>query len=591
MLPEYNLAPHLEQTHGSDVQRDATGLDDYDMPSFLKTRKKLSKSVTRHFLPSNLSISLPMRSRGSRAMWRQAYINVTAYALYEPVLCSWASTFVAFLLTLLIVWMVAHVRQVQDPDKELLPWREMCAKQPAFVNAAVEQVEPVDLLVGVLTTDAKFERRSVIRDTYMRHTVPKHASSGRPLGNVQVKFILGRPRREYAERVAMEMELYNDIVVLDIKETQWSRKTYEFFRWAAENATVPVLVPGKPTTPSKNLVRIGQQAYEVRWKLVDYVLKADDDAFIVLDELERRLRALPRHLLHWGYKIADWFMGGELYALSYDLVEFIARSQDIARWPSLKEDEQVAQWLRLHPQANNVTWASEHCWIYDHPRAKTPYAHGFLFPNLVNAIKHEYIQGLSEEEIVRRGGAKHAWSYSTTTRWGMPYRSPQRGMSMEESVEALVEGGGRWDRRWHRTTQDVDAPPTMPQTEALLMANTSRLISPSHDPELGLAVYPQEVPTHTRLEGVGAARESHVWGPPMYEYAETLRSERYVNDTLGGTVAVHFLKKEVWFYETMLALVGTRHTWPLGSAANAWRMYNSPSVQPYSQTYSWIAVS
>ena len=29
MLPEYNLAPHLEQTHGSDVQRDATGLDDY----------------------------------------------------------------------------------------------------------------------------------------------------------------------------------------------------------------------------------------------------------------------------------------------------------------------------------------------------------------------------------------------------------------------------------------------------------------------------------------------------------------------------------------------------------------------------------
>ena len=40
--------------------------------------------------------------------------------------------------------------------------------------------------------------------------------------------------------------------------------------------------------------------YDVHWKLADYVVKADDDSFIVLDELELRLRALPRKMLYWG---------------------------------------------------------------------------------------------------------------------------------------------------------------------------------------------------------------------------------------------------------------------------------------------------
>lgn len=36
----------------------------------------------------------------------------------------------------------------------------------------------------------------------------------------------------------------------------------------------------------------------------DYVVKADDDAFIRLDELERRLRVIPREKTFWGCKQA-----------------------------------------------------------------------------------------------------------------------------------------------------------------------------------------------------------------------------------------------------------------------------------------------
>lgn len=190
------------------------------------------------------------------------------------------------------------VKYILDPDKERMPWRDDCALQPPFVNADVDHLAPVDVFVGVMSYDRAFERRNVIRNTYAAMTLPHDEQTGRPLGNVQVKFILGRPHKKYAESVALEMEMYNDLVILDAEETGSSYKTLSFFRWAAENATVPVLVPrdqhGLVGAPALD----GQ--YDVHWKLADYVLKADDDTFLVLDELERRLRALPRKMVYWG---------------------------------------------------------------------------------------------------------------------------------------------------------------------------------------------------------------------------------------------------------------------------------------------------
>ena len=511
---------------------------------------------------------------------------------HSPFLSSVIAACVGMLVALLCTSLVAHVRHVQDPDKSLLPWREYCAVRPPFVNADVASIHPVSLLVGVVTVDHKFARRQVIRSTYASLTMPTHPQTGHPLSHVQVNFILGRPKKEYADRIALEMEMYNDIVILDMKETQWSHKTYEFLRWASENATVPVLVPR--STPAVHTIPAGDswKEYEVRWKLVDYVIKADDDAFIVLDELERRLRSLPRQLLHWGYKVKDQFMSGETYALSHDLVQFLASSPTVAQWPSLKEDEQVAQWLALHPNKEDITWASEPCWIYDHPRAPTPYAHGFLFPDEVERIKHEYMTGLSTAEIERRGGLSKAWSYSTTSQWGRAYTPPKPDLSVEERVEALVEGGGRWAGHWYRMSHEIDTPHLFSREDVVLRPQEMR-----HDPEQahtdrafdahwGLPLYPA---APTRLgQAMHAPLMPEPWGPTVEGVSDELRRQRTLNGTLGGTVVVHYLKQDQWFYETALALLGRTRTWQHGSAANQWRMDHSPVVEPYSSTHARI---
>lgn len=514
--------------------------------------------------------------------------------LRSPLSSACVSMMLACISVLALTAFVAEVRYLEDPDKALAPWRQYCAEEPWFVNADVESLAPVNYLAGILTVDEKFERRQVIRSTYASLTMPRHSETGQPLGNVHVKFILGRPRKEYADRIALEMEMYNDIVVLDIKETQWSRKTYEFFRWAAENATVPVLVPHSSQSHPYN---VNGTPYEVRWKMVDYVVKADDDTFIVLDELERRLRAAPRTMVYWGYKVADWFMSGELYALSQDLVQYIAHSPIVATSASRKEDEQLARWLEAHPQHRHIHWLSERCWVYDHPRATTPYAHGFLFPNHVEEIKVEALHGLSAKELARRGGPSKAPSYSTTTRWKVPYTPPRADLTVEESIEALVEGGGRWADSWYRTTGDPDTPRLVPRHDLLLQSLDERLGTKSegalawprdavtYDPSTGLPVYavPASHPASVRGPSI-----NEPWGPNLFAHEDQLRRERYLNYTVGGTAAVHYLKRDTWFYETALALVGHRRAWHHGSAANDWRMYGSPMIRPYSSTHHLI---
>ncbi|WFD22390.1 hypothetical protein MEQU1_001060 [Malassezia equina] len=513
--------------------------------------------------------------------------------LRRPLLSAHIAMILACVSVLVLTTFITSVRYLQDPDKALVPWRQYCSEQPWFVRADVEHLAPVNFLVGVITVDEKFERRQVIRSTYASLTTPRHPETGQPLGNVQVKFVLGRPRKEYAERIALEMELYNDIVVLDIKETQWSRKTFEFLRWAAENATVPVLVPH---TSQSHPYMVNGTPYEVRWKLVDYVLKADDDAFIVLDELERRLRAAPRTMAHWGYKVADWFMSGEVYALSQDLVQYIAHSPDIAASASRKEDEQLARWVATHPRHADLQWLSERCWVYDHPRASTPYAHGFLFPDHVESIKEEALHGLSAKELARRGGLTKALSYSTTTKWNTPYTPPRPDLTVEEGVEALIEGGGRWAHSWYRTTRDPDTPRYVSLYDFILPSDDQRLgpklnasgeaAGPAtYDPSTGLAVYAEPVSHPAAARGPNI---NEAWGPNLFAHEDQLRRERYLNYTVGGTVVVHYLKHDAWFYETALALLGHRPLWHRGSAANEWRMYGSPLVQPFSSTHRHI---
>ena len=79
-------------------------------------------------------------------------------------------------------------------------------------------------------------------------------------------------------------------------------------------------------------------------------------------------------LIYWGYLVTNrhhQFMAGELYALSWTLVDWVAKDPTVKSMTKGAEDKQTAKWMRIHPRNKEIRWASERCWIYDHPRSGT----------------------------------------------------------------------------------------------------------------------------------------------------------------------------------------------------------------------------
>lgn len=236
---------------------------------------------------------------------------------------------------------------------------------------------------------------------------------------------------------------YKDIVILPISENMNSGKTHAFFTWAASMAWVPPLYfnteiplpnfsysnassPVRPLAPhdpphARQDRAFGPSAAR-EWVRPDFVVKVDDDSFVMLAELEGRLRVAlhEKHTVHighdrlgddglsvlsarqnvelppdgtspppsevrqnllsnssvaedpliyWGYLVKRRFMAGELYALSWNLVDWVSREPAIKGLVRGAEDKQTAKWMRLHPHKEDVRWIAERCWIYDHPRS------------------------------------------------------------------------------------------------------------------------------------------------------------------------------------------------------------------------------
>lgn len=235
-------------------------------------------------------------------------------------------------------------------------------------------------------------------------------------------------------------------------------KTHTFFSWASINAWVPpvyvnsTILPPRftysnftssppalaPHDPYLAWHDLSSQNPK-NWVRPDYVVKVDDDSFVMLAEIEARLRVElhakyedHRHtssfaraalkspksasvvtaggvttivdsnantganananpnpiagsrtptqltdndpLIYWGYLVTNkyhQFMAGELYALSWTLVDWVAKDPMVKSMTKGAEDKQTAKWMRIHPRAQEIRWASERCWIYDHPRSGT----------------------------------------------------------------------------------------------------------------------------------------------------------------------------------------------------------------------------
>ncbi|KIY32445.1 hypothetical protein I305_05013 [Cryptococcus gattii E566] len=444
----------------------------------------------------------------------------------------WLARITAFIPT--EPWSIPNTKLTLSPltpDHPIWPYKPhtsplWTADMPqADLDAALE---PVSMLIGVFTTDAGLERRHMIRQSYASHWRSRREGTE----GVRIKFVMGKPRKRYEKAIQLEMEAFNDILLLDMDENMNSGKTYAFFSWAAENASVPDWeYPSHPRSDSDDFNSDARHGIEAAqggklhapvWrgeKKPQYVVKADEDSFIMLGELERRLRVVPRMRTYWGYLVKNQFMAGECYALSFDLVEYIAASPVLKTLTRGKEDKLVAKWIGMHPQREEIVWSTDRCWIYDHPKAGTVYSHGFLYPSIVEQVRVENRTGLSPLVLAQRGGPGAADAYSTVSKFGTAYRPLSNDMSAAEQVEALVEGSPLSRLREYETSSSnhIVQQASFSSTESIRQ-KINRLYS-----------------------------------------SRPTRLERFMGDEeeRGGTVVVHFIKKSEWFVETMIAMLGT----------------------------------
>ncbi|KAJ7487575.1 glycosyltransferase family 31 protein [Mycena galericulata] len=481
------------------------------------------------------------------------------------------------LLSVFTIFVTLLLMYILNPDKDPLPWRAYCSATPPFPPADMDANPPAGVLVGVFSIDSAFERRSLVRTTWANHMRSRNGAGdgdgGLGTSRTIVRFVMGEPRKDWERRIRLEMETYNDIIVLPVAENMNGGKTHTFFSWAAINAWVPPVypetgtkprpfsystrsAPSPPLAPHDPIQARQDQATNSSprpWVRPDYVVKMDDDSFVMLAELEARLRVelfadpgtssgvspssdlsptlpystssdkantstisafapdassrLSDPLVYWGYLVTNRlhrFMAGELYALSWSLVDWVAKDAAVKGLTKGAEDKQTAKWMKLHPRAQEVRWASERCWIYNHPKSGTVYTHGFLFPSEVTRVKNNLVpypdkalqDVLNSSLTVGGTPAPSDWAYSSVSTFGVRYAPPIPDLTVPQSVEALVEGS-------EMSTLREGSPKT---------------------PEYAWA----------RREG---------------------RKTRYKGQRVGGTVVVHFIKKNMWFLETALALL------------------------------------
>ncbi|KAH9081631.1 glycosyltransferase family 31 protein [Lactarius deliciosus] len=433
------------------------------------------------------------RRRGGwwSAGWFRPIIRVSRVVFRHPFFPKHPSTILLSLLffsllALSITFLLIHLL---NPDKEPLPWRAYCTvpeastdppplnAHPTFLNISTiassppmppfppenfDSLPPAGVLVG---------RRMLIRSSWASHPRSRNGS-GDGDGRF-VRFIMGQPRKTWERRVRVEMEEFNDIVILPAAENMNSGKTHAFFTWAATMAWVPPLyfdtkIPpptlsySKDSSPILSIAAHDPSASSLPQGLV----KVDDDSFVMLAELEARLRIalhdqrtdvhqdngreVPRYSA-WSRLETPSYTG--MYALSWSLVDWVSKEPAVKGLVNGAEDKQTAKWMRLHPRAAQVRWVAERCWIYDHPRGGTVYSHGFLFPSEADRVRQGVRDFFDRQPIQptdqitttpswydRDWNAPAEWSRSTVSTFGTRYVLPLPNLTTPQSIEALVEG-------------------------------------------------------------------------------------------------------------------------------------------------------
>ena len=203
---------------------------------------------------------------------------------------------------------------------------------------APQSPRPLRLFIGVLTTPEKYCSRHFMRLVYgTQPSIPRAV--------VDVRFVLCRlTSDEQKVMVSLEILQFKDVIVLNCTENLNSGKTHTFF------SSLPSILPSS----------------------YDYVLKSDDDAYVRVPELVAALEPLSRRDLYFGYAIPCasmdpyvGYMAGLGYALSWDLVEWIASSEVPLKYLVGPEDMMVGRWLDNGKKAKHRHTAKP--FMYDFP--------------------------------------------------------------------------------------------------------------------------------------------------------------------------------------------------------------------------------
>lgn len=574
---------------------------------------RYTSSGEHHWIWRSLGSSSPRRRKRDGRRWR-TFKGILRRIVRHPLFPRQPLTIILALLvfTVFAISLTLILLYVLNPDKEALPWRAYCTipsttsvpphyrnalpypyinplpkvMPPSFPPDDLDTLPPAGLFLAVFSMDSSLERRMLIRTTWAAHPRSRNGAGegddGMGTSRTVVRFILGQPRKGWERRIQSEMEMYNDMIILPCPENMNAGKSHAYFTWAASNAWVPPVyfntthpVPefsySNQNTPAPRLAphdpyfawKDSASGHPRPWVRPDFVAKVDDDAFVMLAELEARMRLelyatgqrpygmpytspasvsfrveapkaepqtdtpadspissmveqeIPRDgsvddpLVYWGYLVKEQFMAGELYGLSWSLVDWVSKDPSVKGLTKGAEDKQTAKWMGLHPRAAEIRWSSDHCWIYDHPRSGTVYSHGFLFPSEVSRVKKSVLAFLDKVSRNSSTGTTFAsntavgtsstplsLSHSSVSAFGTRYQQPLQEMDLAHSIEALVEGS-----------------------------------------------YMSEL------------QEGKSMGTERAWRAREGRITRYQNKRVGGTVVVHFIKKHMWFLETALAFL------------------------------------
>lgn len=74
----------------------------------------------------------------------------------------------------------------------------------------LDSLAPIGLFLGVFSIDSAFERRSLIRTTWVSHHRSRNGAGdgddGAGTSRTVVRFVMGQPRKDYERRIKLEME-------------------------------------------------------------------------------------------------------------------------------------------------------------------------------------------------------------------------------------------------------------------------------------------------------------------------------------------------------------------------------------------------